>query len=276
MTLFLIIIGALLLTHVFCKTREYFTDSGSNSDALITLDPKNYIIKGKGIHAHKGKLPVTKIKTEDDKYVFLAQDGENTIVVKSTDVKGDSDAYYYKGNVSEYGTIDLISNGKDFNVEYLKVNDLSNTNTKNTNSSFSDTNTSTSADLSNDVNAYNPLDQTNTSNTSNMHSNTNLRQMNQDTYVNYSSHKRGIPRSMIPPGDEDLYILKSEIVPPVCPKCPDVSVCPKNDTSKCPPCPACARCPEPSFECKKVPNYKRRDDTYLPKPILSDFSQFGM
>jgi hypothetical protein len=45
---------------------------------------------------------------------------------------------------------------------------------------------------------------------------------------------------------------------------------------KCPPCPACARCPEPSFECKKVPNYNAINDNYLPTPVLSDFSQFGM
>lgn len=87
---------------------------------------------------------------------------------------------------------------------------------------------------------------------------------------------KGIPKSEIPNGDEHLYILKSEVVPPVCPKCPDVTVCPKSTPEKCPPCPPCARCPEPAFECKKVPNYNRKDDTYLPMPILSDFSQFGM
>lgn len=87
---------------------------------------------------------------------------------------------------------------------------------------------------------------------------------------------KGIPKSQIPKGDEDLYILKSEVVPPVCPKCPDVKVCPKSAPEKCPPCPPCARCPEPAFECKKVPNYNRKDNTYLPLPVLSDFSQFGM
>ena len=46
--------------------------------------------------------------------------------------------------------------------------------------------------------------------------------------------------------------------------------------NKCPPCPPCARCPEPAFECKKVPNYRSTDDRYLPKPVLNDFSQFGM
>ena len=86
---------------------------------------------------------------------------------------------------------------------------------------------------------------------------------------------QGIPASQIPEGDEDLYIKKTEIVPPVCPKCPDVTSCPKP--TKCPPCPPCARCPEPSYECKKVPNYRRTDDSnMLPRPVLSDFSQFGM
>ena len=85
----------------------------------------------------------------------------------------------------------------------------------------------------------------------------------------------GIPRNMIPPGKEDLYILKSEIVPPVCPVCPVSSACPRQE--QCPPCPACARCPEPSFECKKVPNYNASaNNEYLPIPVLNDFSSFGM
>ena len=67
----------------------------------------------------------------------------------------------------------------------------------------------------------------------------------------------GVPRSRIPPGQENLYILKSEIVPPICPACPSVNCNNNNssDSKKCQPCPPCARCPEPSFECKKVPNY---------------------
>jgi hypothetical protein len=43
-----------------------------------------------------------------------------------------------------------------------------------------------------------------------------------------------------------------------------------------PPCPPCERCPESSFECKKVPNYNSINDNLLPRPVLSDFSQFGM
>lgn len=80
--------------------------------------------------------------------------------------------------------------------------------------------------------------------------------------------------SQIPPGQEDLYILKSEIVPPVCPACPASAACPREE--KCPPCPACARCPEPAFECKKVPNYNSVNEDYLPIPVLNDFSTFGM
>jgi len=89
-----------------------------------------------------------------------------------------------------------------------------------------------------------------------------------------SALPKGIPVSDIPPGQENMYILKSEIVPPVCPMCPQAAACPRQD--KCPPCPACARCPEPAFECKKVPNYSSSNENYLPRPVLADFSQFGM
>jgi hypothetical protein len=70
-----------------------------------------------------------------------------------------------------------------------------------------------------------------------------------------SNTQEGIPKSRIPPGQENLYILKSEIVPPVCPACPPVNCGSCASAKKCQPCPPCARCPEPSFECKKVPNY---------------------
>jgi hypothetical protein len=78
----------------------------------------------------------------------------------------------------------------------------------------------------------------------------------------------------VPEGDEDLYMLKSQMVPPVCPACPAIKACPR--TEKCPPCPPCARCPEPSFECQKVPNYSSNNNDRLPRPVLADFSQFGM
>ena len=79
----------------------------------------------------------------------------------------------------------------------------------------------------------------------------------------------------------DKTMLKSEVVPPVCPKCPDFVLNAKELQKKmkesCPPCPPCARCPEPSFDCKKVPNYTSSNiDTYLPKPMLTDFSNFSI
>ena len=82
----------------------------------------------------------------------------------------------------------------------------------------------------------------------------------------------GIPGSQIPPGQEDLYILKSQVVPPVCPACPSNG---GTNEDTCPPCPPCARCPETPFECKKVPNYAAIDEKFLPQPILNDFSTFG-
>jgi len=87
-----------------------------------------------------------------------------------------------------------------------------------------------------------------------------------------SSLPPGIPASQIPPGQEDLYILKSEIVPPVCPA--PIVAC-HHKTDKCAPCPPCGRCPEPNFECKKVPSYTP-DNTDLPVPIVSPYSTFGM
>ena len=87
----------------------------------------------------------------------------------------------------------------------------------------------------------------------------------------------GIPLSQIPEGQEDLYILKSQVVPPVCPACPPVIVDKNTINKDCPPCPPCSRCPEPSFDCKKVPNYSLGpENSFLPRPVLNNFSTFGM
>jgi len=96
----------------------------------------------------------------------------------------------------------------------------------------------------------------------------------QTIYANPQNTIEGIPRNKIPSGQEDLYILKSQVVPPVCPACPTIiNNCDKNH--KCAPCPPCGRCPEPAFECVKRPTYQP-DNPYLPMPVLADFSQFGM
>lgn len=95
--------------------------------------------------------------------------------------------------------------------------------------------------------------------------------------ANTNNTINGIPSSQIPQGQEDLYILKSQVVPPVCPACPPVIVDKDTINQDCPPCPPCARCPEPSFDCKKVPNYNLGpENSFLPRPVLNDFSTFGM
>jgi hypothetical protein len=93
-----------------------------------------------------------------------------------------------------------------------------------------------------------------------------------------SSLPKGIPASQIPPGQEDLYILKSQVVPPVCPACPacNVSKSSSQGEEKCPPCRPCGRCEQPPMTCKAVPNYNAIDQQYLPQPVISDFSSFGM
>jgi uncharacterized protein (UPF0333 family) len=94
-------------------------------------------------------------------------------------------------------------------------------------------------------------------------------------YATPQNTVNGILGKNIPPGQEDLYILKSQVIPPVCPACPTVINTCNGGNKECPACPPCGRCPEAAFECVKRPTYKP-DNPYLPVPILSDFSSFGM
>lgn len=89
-----------------------------------------------------------------------------------------------------------------------------------------------------------------------------------------SDDVKAIEKKDIPPGKEDLYILKSQIVPPVCPRCPDViQNCPKTE---CQPCKPCGRCPEPAFECKKVPNYNVLNDNSSVRPHSNNVDMHGL
>ena len=99
-----------------------------------------------------------------------------------------------------------------------------------------------------------------------------------DSSAYYNSLPQGVSRSQILPGEEDLYILKSQVIIPVCPACPNpiVQSSDSTDVTKCPPCEPCGRCPESSFDCVKRPNYKAFNQDYMPVPVLSDFSSFGM
>jgi hypothetical protein len=91
----------------------------------------------------------------------------------------------------------------------------------------------------------------------------------------------GLTSSNIPQGDSDLYMLKSKMLPPNCPAggCSTTAASAPNNyrPAEVPPCPPCERCPEPAFDCKKVPNYNStKQNKYLPRPVLTSFSQFGM
>ena len=145
----------------------------------------------------------------------------------------------------------------------------------------------------------------------------------------------GISKQMIPKGDEDLYILKTQIVPPVCPVCPACHSATTLSSSSAPGStqgsssnpasesasgsssnPAFGSAPgsssnpafgsgsgsgfetgfgsssssfpssgssssfmkndEPLFGNKKISNYKNINSEYLPMPVLSSFSSFGM
>ena len=123
----------------------------------------------------------------------------------------------------------------------------------------------------------------------------NTTPQNDNYYPSNNKKKPYIPNN-------NLYMLKSEIVTPTCPVCKESIIYNKNSqqnknknknnynnnsnntniesnssADKCPPCPACERCPEPAFECKKVPNYNSKNSNFLlPVPVLNDFSSFGM
>ncbi len=88
-----------------------------------------------------------------------------------------------------------------------------------------------------------------------------------------NDNNKGVKRDQIPNGQEDLYILKSQALTPICPACPAPPKVDCNDKcgkSKCPPCPPCARCPEPQFDCVKVPNYNTTSmNQNLPIPWMA-------
>jgi len=183
-------------------------------------------------------------------------------------------------NKSGNGTINLVLKETNGTTEVFTTNNQNSSyysgSTSNPNSSYYSGSTS------------NPNSNYYSGSTSNPNSSYYSGSNSNNTYN--SVYPQGVTKSQIPPGQENLYILKSEIVPPVCPACPPVSVY-SSKKEKCNPCPPCARCPDPKFTCKKVPNYgssynsayygssgypdDETSSSYLPVPILNDFSTFG-
>ena len=76
--------------------------------------------------------------------------------------------------------------------------------------------------------------------------------------------------------DRDKYILKSQIVPPVCPKCPDVTVCPNNSSapSGWVPSPFANRDYNSQYNVAPGSGSGPLTAAYEPRPMLTDFSQF--
>ena len=172
-------------------------------------------------------------------------------------------------NNESYNIFNKLFTNNENNVNQTQ-NSINNNQTQNSinNMNYPNRNYDYNNQIPNSINNMN-----NPNNTNSIYNNTNY---NNDDAINILSNQSPIYRSSIPAGQEDLYILKSQVVPPVCPQCPSVEVNESILKEKCPPCPPCARCPEPNFDCKKVPNYSLgNQNKFLPMPILNDFSTFG-
>ena len=206
----------------------------------------------------------------------------NTIVI--TNKNGTTEIYHINSNsndpnMSIYygpngGSAKVISNNGKKIVEITGPNGSKIIYTSDNNNHDYDNHQYNQYNNNDHYNNHNQSDNTNGSNYNQFEHNND----NNNSSLYYNSLPKGISRSQIPSGQEDLYILKSQVVPPVCPKCPNPIVkCPTDtDVTKCPPCPPCARCPEPNFTCAKIPNYSAFNQDTMPVPVLSDFSTFGM
>jgi hypothetical protein len=95
----------------------------------------------------------------------------------------------------------------------------------------------------------------------------------------------GIPKAMIPFGQNDLYILKTQIVPPVCPMCPNCyrpNKKNKKTSSKSKgksgssECPACETCNQSNFQYMPDFNAGQTESSSKtdPMPYLNTFASF--
>ena len=280
--------GQLTITDGNGNTTMTTSTSPSSSSSSSSASPSNYDNYN---HYSGSSQPTTYYGPNGSTAKVINVDGQGKIVI--TNANGTTNIYYidtsssasasvktYKGPNGGTAKITTDSNGNQIilitqsngsSVTYSSTNIYgSNSQDPTMYSSSNGSSSVTSVSGSNGNTAYaatgpNGNTAVGTSNT-------------YDSSAYYNSLPTGIPASQIPSGQEDLYILKSQVVPPVCPKCPDpiISSSDKTDTTKCPPCPPCARCPEPAFDCKKVPNYNSFNANYMPVPVLSDFSSFGM
>jgi hypothetical protein len=255
--------------------KNIYTTSGSNSDNNSDNNSNNNSNNNSSTnydnynHYDGSSYPTIYYGPNGSTARVINVDGQGKIVI--TNANGTTNIYYidsssnatvktYKGQNGGTAVVATDSNGKKIVKITMPDKTIIVYNSDNTYASNSQDPTMNQSHSNYDVNTYYGPSTA----------------VNANTYA--SSLPAGIPASQIPSGQEDLYILKSQIVPPVCPKCPDpiMQSSDKFDATKCPPCPPCARCPEPNFSCKKVPNYNTFNPDIMPVPVLSDFSSFGM
>ena len=133
----------------------------------------------------------------------------------------------------------------------------------------------------NPMNSMNPLEYAETlfgpNTTSLMVKNSYLNQSGATT-LEYSANTMKAITSQAPSFDNNGNLLAQNSVASASDKSNTVVNNKKNLTSEdIPPCPAPQRCPEPNFDCKKVPKYEQGpENAFLPRPVLTDFSTFGM
>ena len=132
----------------------------------------------------------------------------------------------------------------------------------------------------NPMNSMNPLEYAETlfgpNTTSLMVKNSYLNQSGATTLENSANTMKAIT-SQAPSFDNNGNLLAQNSVASASDKSNTVNNKKNLASEDIPPCPAPQRCPEPNFDCKKVPKYEQGpENAFLPRPVLTDFSTFGM
>ena len=255
---------------------------GPNGQLVVINSPSSITVINASGKSVEYNSPTSSTSTNIEAVKFIGPNGESAAFISGSGGEKAIKITYSNGSSVIYGenpTVDAVnpteyygSTGNPIpnNSAYAYVSpNYTNDQYDNQQNQYDQYNQQNQYDQYNQQNQY---DQYNEQNQYDQYNEQN--QQNQQQPYNYSSSlPTGIPKSQILPGQEDLYILKTQVVPPVCPACNPVVV---YKDKECQACPACARCPEPSFECKKVPNYNAVNNEYLPTPVLTSFASFGM
>jgi hypothetical protein len=204
----------------------------------------------------------------------IIQTGTDYIIVV-TNKNGSTDIYYItnqkSGSVQSYtgpngntATIATGSGGK----KILKI-----TTSKGTVVAYNPDNTYNYNSQDQDMNQYD-------SSTTSTSTSTSTSGSDYNSAFTTANNGLGVNKNMIPPGQEDLYILKSQIVPPVCPSCPqpllkcDDNKSDSNNSNNSNY--SCGSNQQIPYEYKQVPDYSAMSANQMPMPVLNDFSTFGM